>query len=314
MFRHAPLLRIAATSQLPDLASARLGAGPPQRYATVMSEYRRYPSDLSNARWELIEPVLTAWRAERRSHALDIGRPPEHDLRTIMNAILYVDRTGIPWRYLPHDYPPWATVYGYFALWQKDGIFEQLNGLLRQLVRTAEGRNPEPTACVIDAQSVKTSTNAPAATQGIDAGKKIVGRKRSIVTDTLGLLLAVLVTAASVPDGTAGRQLLSTIAATYPTITKTWADSAYRNTVIEHAATMGIDVQVVRRDPATRGFTPLPRRWTVERTFGWLMLHRRLARDYEALPARSEAMIHLAMIDLMARRLTGESTPTWRGA
>ncbi|WP_182906270.1 IS5 family transposase [Microbispora sp. H13382] len=279
-----------------------------------MTEQRPYPSDLSDARWKLVEPVLTAWRAERRGRGLDIGRPPQHDLRAIFNAILYVDRTGIPWRYLPHDYPPWATVYGYFAHWQKDGVFTQLSGMLRRLVRTAEGRDPEPTACVIDAQSVKTSTNVPAATQGIDAGKKIVGRKRSIVTDTLGLLLAVLVTAASVSDPTAGRHLLTQVAATHPTITKTWADSAYRTSVIEHSATLGIDLEVVRKDPATKGFTPLPRRWTVERTFGWLMLHRRLVRDYEALPARSEAMIHLAMIDLMTRRLTGESTPTWRGA
>jgi transposase len=284
------------------------------RYAQGMTEQRPYPSDLSDARWKLVEPVLTAWRAERRGRGLDIGRPPEHDLRAIFNAILYVDRTGIPWRYLPHDYPPWATVYGYFAHWQKDGVFAQLSGMLRRLVRSAEGRDPEPTACVIDAQSVKTSTNVPTATQGIDAGKKIVGRKRSIVTDTLGLLLAVLVTAASVSDPIAGRHLLTQVAAAHPTITKTWADSAYRTSVIEHSATLGIDLEVVRKDPATRGFTPLPRRWTVERTFGWLMLHRRLVRDYEALPARSEAMIHLAMIDLMARRLTGESTPTWRGA
>ncbi|SIR94950.1 transposase, IS4 family [Microbispora rosea] len=305
---------MTAAAQLPGLASAYLGTAPVQRYATVMTEQRPYPSDLSDARWKLVEPVLTAWRTERKGRALDIGRPPEHDLRAILNAILYVDRTGIPWRYLPHDYPPWATVYGYFAHWQKDGVFEQLSGLLRRLLRTAEGRDPEPTACVIDSQSVKTSANVPATTQGIDAGKKIVGRKRSIVTDTLGLLLAVLVTAASVSDGAAGRQLLTQVAANHPTITKTWADSAYRTTVIEHSATLGIDVEVVRKDPATRGFTPLPRRWTVERTLGWLMLHRRLARDYEALPARSEAMIHLAMIDLMARRLTGESTPTWRGA
>jgi transposase len=138
-----------------------------------------------------------------------------------------------------------------------------------------------------------------------------VGRKRSILTDTLGLLLVVLVTAASVQDGRAGLQLLTRAAAAHPTISKAWADGAYRNTVIEHGAALGIDVEVVRRDPATRGFAALPRRWTVERTFGWLMLHRR-ARDYEALPARSEAMIHLAMIDLMTRRCTGESTPTWR--
>jgi transposase len=277
-----------------------------------MAKQRPYPSDLSDARWELIEPVLNAWRTDRRSKGLDIGRPCEHDLRAILNAILYIDRTGIPWRYLPHEYPPWQTVYGYFAAWQRDGIFAQLSGLLRRLVRTAEGRDPDPTACVIDAQSVKTSANVPAASQGYDAGKKIAGRKRSIVTDTLGLLIAVLVTAASVSDGAAGLPLLTQVAAENPTITKTWADSAYRTKVIEGGAALGIDVEVVRRDPATRGFAALPRRWVAERTLGWLMLHRRLARDYEALPARSEAMIHVAMIDLMARRLTGESTPTWR--
>jgi transposase len=277
-----------------------------------MSERRPYPSDLSDARWELIEPVLTAWRFERRGRALDFGRPPEHELREIMNAILYVDRTGVQWRYLPHDFPPWETVYGYFAKWQKEGVFAQLNGLLRELVRKKEGRNAEPSACVIDAQSVKTSTSVPAASQGTDAGKKIVGRKRSIVIDTIGLLLAVLVTAASVQDSVAGTQLLDQVASSHPGIRKVWVDGGYRQHFVEHAATLGIDMEIVTRTPGTRGFTPIPKRWAVERTYGWLMLHRRLARDYETLPARSEAMIHLAMTDLMARRLTGEATISWR--
>ncbi|MEV5433480.1 IS5 family transposase [Streptomyces sp. NPDC052701] len=277
-----------------------------------MSERRAYPSDLSDARWELVGPVLAAWRSERRRRALAFGRPPEHELREIMNAILYVDRTGVQWRYLPHDFPPWETVYGYFAKWQKDGVFAQLNGLLRELVRQKEGRSAQPSACVIDAQSVKTSTSVPAAGQGIDAGKKIVGRKRSIVTDTLGLLLAVLVTAASVQDSDAGRTLVEHVAAEHPTVRKTWVDGGYCQHLVEHAATLGIDMEIVQRTPGTRGFTPLPKRWTVERTYGWLMLHRRLARDYETLPARSEAMIHLAMTDLMARRLTGENTISWR--
>lgn len=277
-----------------------------------MSERRAYPSDLSDARWELVEPVLAAWRSERRRRALAFGRPPEHELREIMNAILYVDRTGVQWRYLPHDFPPWETVYGYFAKWQKDGVFAQLNGLLRELVRQMEGHTAQPSACVIDAQSVKTSTSVPAAGQGIDAGKKIVGRKRSIATDTLGLLLAVLVTAASVQDSDAGRTLVEHIAAEHPTVRKTWVDGGYRQHLVEHAATLGIDMEIVQRTPGTKGFTPLPKRWTVERTFGWLMFHRRLARDYEILPARSEAMIQLAMTDLMARRLTGEATISWR--
>jgi transposase len=156
---------------------------------------------------------------------------------------------------------------------------------------------------------VKTSTNVPAATQGIDAGKKIVGRKRNIVTDTIGLLLMVLVTAASVQDGTAGRQLQTQVASEHPTLTKVWADMGYKNAVVEHGAALGVDVEIVRRDPSTRGFVVQPRRWVVERSFGWIMNHRRLARDYEALPARSEAMIHVAMIGLMTRRLLARTPP-----
>ncbi len=193
-----------------------------------------------------------------------------------------------------------------------DGVFAQLNGLLRQLLREKEGRESEPSACVIDAQSVKTSTSVPASSQGTDAGKKIVGRKRSIVTDTLGLLLAVLVTAASVQDSAAGTRLIDQVAAEHPGIRKVWVDGGYRQHLVEHAATLGIDMEITARTPGTRGFTPIPKRWTVERTYGWLMLHRRLARDYETLPERSEAMIHLAMTDLMARRLTGENTISWR--
>ncbi|MFK8843672.1 IS5 family transposase [Streptomyces sp. Ac-502] len=279
-----------------------------------MTARRRYPSDLSDARWALVEPVLAAWRLERRGRALDFGRPPEHDLRTLMDAILYVNRTGIPWRYLPHDYPPWQTCYAYFAHWEKEGILTQLNSLLRSRVREDEGRAPEPSACIIDSQSIKTSANVPAAGQGTDAGKKIVGRKRSIMIDTIGLLLGVLVTAASVQDSVAGAHLVETVAAEHPAVRKTWVDGGYRQHLVEHAARLGIDMEIVRRNPATRGFAPLPRRWTVERTLGWLMFHRRLARDYEALPARSSAMIYLAMIDVMSRHLTGESTLNWRGA
>ncbi|MEU8547204.1 IS5 family transposase [Streptomyces roseoverticillatus] len=277
-----------------------------------MPGHRRYPSDLSDARWSLIEPILTAWRTERRGRGLDIGRPPEHSRRRILDAILYVDRTGIPWRYLPHDFAPWETVYGYFAAWQKDGVFDQLNGVLRRQVRQRERRRHEPSACVLDSQSVKTSANVPATGQGIDAGKKIAGRKRHIAVDTLGLLLAVWVTAASVSDNAGGIHLLSRVAERHPAVTKAWADTGYRTKVIDHGAIHGIDVEVVRRDPDTKGFKVLPRRWTVERSFGWLMHHRRLARDYETHPHRSEAMIKLAMVDLISRRLTGESTPNWR--
>jgi transposase len=191
-------------------------------------------------------------------------------------------------------------------------VFDQLTGLLRTLLRQRVGRQAEPSACVVDAQSIKTSTSVPASGQGADAAKKIVGRKRSIVIDTLGLLLAVLVTAASVPDSVAGTHLIDRVAVAHLRLRKAWVDGGYRQHLVEHAATVGIDLEIVQRPPRAKGFAPLPRRWAVERTLGWLMFHRRLARDYETLPARSEAMIHLAMTDLMARRLTGEATVSWR--
>ncbi|GGZ01863.1 DDE transposase [Streptomyces poonensis] len=228
-----------------------------------------------------------------------------------MNAILYVDRTGIPWRYLPHDFPPHQTVYGYFAHRQQDGVLTRLTGLLRRLVREAEGRSGEPSACVLDSQTIKTSANVPRTGQGTDAGKRIIGRKRHLGCDTLGLLLTVLVTAAGVSDTAAGVTLLSRIAAAHPHVRKAWVDAGYRTTAIDHGARLGIAVEPASRPPGSRGFTVIPRRWTIERSIGWLMHHRRLARDYETHPHRSEAMIQLAMIDLMARRLTGENTPNW---
>ncbi|MFI6689990.1 IS5 family transposase [Streptomyces sp. NPDC050485] len=225
------------------------------------------PQSSSPHRWphrkgSLIEPVLTAWRAERRQHALAIGRPPEHNLRQIMNAILYMNRTGIPWRYLPHDFPPHQTVYGYFAQWDQDGVFAQLTGLLRRLVREAEGRNSKPSACV-DSQTIKTSANVHLEDQGTDAGKRIIGRKRHLGCDTLGLLLTVLVTAQHLRHRAAGVTLLSRIAAAHPHVTKAWADAGYRTTAIEHGARLGY-VEPVQRPPGVKGFTVIPRRWTVE--------------------------------------------------
>ncbi|MFJ2900720.1 IS5 family transposase [Streptomyces sp. NPDC087218] len=276
-----------------------------------MPKRRPYPSDLSDARRELIEPALTACRLERHARTLAFGRPHERELRDIMDAILYVDRTGVQWRYLPHDFPHWNTVCGYFSKWADEGVFAQISGLLRQPLREKEGRNAEPAACVIDARSVKTSTSVPATGQGIDAGKKSVGRKRSIATYTLGLLLAVLVTAAGVQDSVAGTALLDQAAADHPGIRKVWADGGYRRHLVEHAATLGIDTEITARKPGSRGFTPVPKRWAVERTYGRPMLHRRPARDHETLPTRSEAVIHIAMTDLMARRLTSENTISW---
>ncbi len=276
-----------------------------------MTHRATYPSDLSDARWALIEARLTAWRQARTEAGVG-GRVAEHDLREIFNAILYVNRTGIAWRYMPHDLPPWQTVYWYFKAWTTDGIFTDLNYSLNGLVRNKTGRNAEPTASIMDTQSVKTSTNVPTASQGIDAGKRIVGRKRGIITDTLGLLLAVIVTAASVSDNTIGLALLDRATDTYPTLTKAWIDAGFRKKVVEHGATLGVDVEVVTKDPQVKGFSVIKRRWVVERTIGWLMQHRRLARDYETLPETSATMVHIAMIDNLTKRAADETTPTWR--
>jgi len=277
-----------------------------------VSERKPYPSDLSDARWALIEPTLTAWRNARLERR-PTGQPAKVGLRDVFDALLYLNRTGIPWKYLPHDFPGHGTVYFYYAAWRDEGIFGQLNYDLAALARVKEGRKPEPTASVIDTQSVKTSTNVPVASQGTDAAKKIVGRKRGILTDTIGLILVVTVTAASLSENALGIRLLDQAKNTYPTITKSWVDTGFKKALVEHAAKLGIDVEVVDKNPGTRGFHVLKRRWVVERSIGWIMMHRRLARDYETLPVSSEAMIHIASIDNLARRITDETTPTWRG-
>jgi transposase len=276
-----------------------------------MSDRPAYPSDLSDARWALIAPRLTAWRQARTDAGVG-RRTASHDLREIFNAILYVNRTGIAWRYLPHDLPPWQTVYWYYAAWSSEGIFAELNYQLTGLVRDKAGRQAHPRASIMDTQSIKTSTNVPTATQGTDAGKKIVGRKRGIITDTLGLLLAVIVTAASVSDNVIGTHLLDQAKAVHPTLSKTWVDAGFKTQVVEHGARLGVDVEVVTKDPQVKGFAVVKRRWVVERTLGWLMHHRRLARDYETRTANSTSMITIAMIDNLAKRLTAETTPTWR--
>ncbi|MET9341784.1 IS5 family transposase [Nonomuraea sp. NPDC003804] len=277
-----------------------------------MTPRRAYPSDISDARWALIEPTLTAWRQARLDRR-PTGEAARTDLRDIFDAILYVNRTGIAWKYLPHDFPPHPTVYSYYAAWRDEGIFTQLNYELTGLARVKAGRAAEPSAAVIDTQSVKTSTNPPTTTQGTDAAKKIVGRKRSVATDALGLLLAVTVCAASVSENHAGTRVLDQVKVAHPTITKTWVDAGFKTRFAEHAAALGIDAEIVPRNSGVKGFHVLKRRWVIERTLGWLMLHRRLARDYETLPASSGAMIHIAMIDNVSKRVTGETTPTWRG-
>ena len=227
-----------------------------------MGGRRAYRSDVSDVRWASIEPTLTAWRTARRGPGTATR---VHDLREIVNAILYVCRTGIAWEYLPHDFPPYKTVYDYYAKWEADGTTETLHDLLRQQVRIVRGRASTPTAAIIDSQSVKTSCNVAETSQGIDAGKKIKGRKRHIATDTLELLLVAIVTAASVQDSAGGHHVLDQLADRHPSISKVWVDGGYNNAVIRHGARTGVNVEVVER-PTSKGFHVLPRRWVVERT------------------------------------------------
>jgi transposase len=213
----------------------------------------------------LIEPVLSGWRAEQTARGLGINEA-KHDLREIVNAILYVNRTGIGWPYLPHDFPPHQSVYVYFCAWARDGTAEKIHEMLRRRVRQAAGRQAEPTAALIDAQSIRTSSNVPESSQGADNAKKIVGRKRHIATDTLGLLLVILITAASVQDTTGGRDVIDALANGHPSVVKTWVDAGYKSSVIARGAAHGIDVEVVTKIPGQGGFVPQPKRWAVERT------------------------------------------------
>lgn len=224
-----------------------------------MSERKPYPSDLSDARWALIEPTLTAWRKARLDRR-PTGQPAKVDLRDVFNAIVYVNRTGIPWKYLPHNFPSHGTVYAYYAAWRDEGIFAQLNYELTGLARVKEGHKPEPTASVIDTQSVKTSSNVPLTSQGTDTAEKIVGRKRGILTDTIDLILAVTVTAAGMSENVLGMRLLDQAKEKYPTISKSWVDTGFKNAVVEHGARLRIDVEVVHRNPDIRGFHIVKRR------------------------------------------------------
>jgi putative transposase len=215
---------------------------------------------------------------------------------------LYLDRTGCAWRYLPADFPPWQTVYGYFAAWRDDGTLARLHSELRALVRTAAGRQPEPTAAVIDSQSVRAADTVPKATRGWDAAKKVNGRKRHIAVDTTGLVLDVVITAASVQDRLAARPLLWNTHRACRQVRLVWADAGYTGKLTTWAQTLKMTLCIVAKRDA-HAFEVLPRRWVVERTFAWISKHRRTVRDYEHLPASHEAMILWAMTALMTRRL-----------
>jgi transposase len=261
----------------------------------------RYPSDLTDAQWELLRPEAERVMAQLRRAA---GRPMVHDLRAVLDAVFYVVRNGIEWRALPVDFPPWEAVYAFFQRWSQRGLPQQLVDRLRHRLRVRACRDAQPSAAIVDSQSVKAAETVAAGSRGFDSGKKINGRKRHLAVDVEGFLLAVVVTAANIGDRMGAKLLVIALLNVCTRLKLIWVDAGYDGAPLTRwiRSVAGATLQIIKRTEQ-HTFRVVPRRWVVERSFGWLLRYRRLVRDYERRTEHHEAMVYWATVLLMTRRL-----------